>query len=638
MEPFTIRKAGSLAVAVLHDADADPVQDGQAGRIFLFGKYAALGSKHAYPSFREAAADLAGKGWTALPLYLRERPGLALSAEPLPGCTARPGRPEPAGLAGMAPEEAGRIWRREGPERRRGALRLLRCEVQDFNDWLQGQAWRFEIHDSRRGLVASAGSFFGDPGRCLEAGLSTARQIVAARMEDRLQAGDGRWLSLDARTVLASAEDPGTRLRAVIAPDRNELAMLLGLAEGFWQSMPGLALRPERLLAKGAAGIVDSLALDDAGLVLGLAADMGKLPAPQGPERFFSREMRACFSASLPAGIQSLRREGRDGSLALAVEAGGLFCAASFPAELLKEALHALDREEARRRALQAGRLGEVQAVQDGPGAEDACTRPESWRDALFCAVEPDPQRRDAPAVAMERREAHLPSGPLSEPGVPQPSQRAESGGAGEPAQGGFPPGLSPGLKAGMPYGFPLAGWIPADAGEEEDMAPGLGCAAAVRLEELYGLAWPEKPGACPVSASCGLAPEAPAGDRPGAVPAGTEGQEKSCPGVQDGFWEPWPASAAAAGEGGPEGPGFRNADGGAREDAGREGPAAGSGAGRRNPAGEGRKAWAEGPDSEDGADLLERGGEPGDCGHAGADPDAESPGEGEEREGPGFF
>ena len=499
MDSILLRTAGSLKVAVLHDADADPAFEEQAGKLFFFGRNKVLGADHPYAAFGEAAEALLRACWTALPIYLEQLPRLRARVTPPLGNGRRQSLPEPAGLAALSPIQTARLWPHLAPaERVQRAQRLLACEVQDFSHWLQGQVWRFEVRDSRLGIaVASCGAFYGEPQACLAAGLDAAGQIIAERLERRLLAEDGSYLNLDKRAVLAAAEDPGTRLRALIAPSREELAMLCGLASGIWQGQPGLALHPERLLSQGSAGIASALDCADADFALRQPGASLEALISADPARFFSRELRACFSASAPAAIQSLHRQtdARQGaSLILDLKGEGMACRAAFPAELLQEALHALDREEARRAALQASwrRMEE----------EDGYVLPDSWREAMLeakCEDGQDDPGMEIAASSGASLGAESPfsgsmpaglSGPLSGPSSPLPELEGQLGHGGPQGLACPSPqseaqnstqsvsqGVLQGFPLGFPQGFPLAGWMSPEAGGGEGVLLGAGSA-----------------------------------------------------------------------------------------------------------------------------------------------------------------
>ena len=487
MEPILLSVAGSLKVAVLHDADADSLLDEQAGKLYFFGRYQSLGAEHGYASLWDAAHDLQQNGWTAQPVYVEERPRLALSVKPPHGAGRGKGLRDPVGLAALSPAEAARIWPRSTPaERRQRALILLEYEVRDASSWLQGQVWRFEVSDPRQdSVVASCGRFYGDPRQCLAAGLETARQIIADRQERRFFPENGPFLDLDGRAILASPEAQGTGLRALIAPNREELTMLCGLAQGIWQAGKGPSLQPELLLAEGVAGIAGPLDLADADFVLKQPGAALQALSLQGPARFFSRERRCCFALSEPAGIRTLACQPGGlpgaGALVLALEGEEDFCQAEFPFALLQEALHALNREQERRRT----RLAAMLAME----AEDGRTPSESRRETLGEGSREEPGMKPG-------MEPGLASGPsaLRKPLPGQPAgssaslpELAGAGAPGEPhvlayadaqhasqhaSQGAFQSAARGKLPGGLP-GFPLAGWIGADGASQtsEDAA-----------------------------------------------------------------------------------------------------------------------------------------------------------------------
>ncbi len=532
MEPILLSAAGSLKVAVLHDADADSLFDEQAGKLYFFGRYQSLGAEHGYASLWDAAHDLQQNGWTAQPVYVEERPRLALSVKPPHGAGRGKGLRDPVGLVALSPVEAARIWPRITPaERRRRALILLEYEVRDASSWLQGQVWRFEVSDPRQdSVVASCGRFYGDPRQCLAAGLETARQIIADRQERRLFPENGPYLDLDGRAILASPEEQGTGLRALIAPNREELTMLCGLAQGIWQAGKGPSLQPELLLAEGVAGIAGPLDLADADFVLKQPGAALHALSLQGPARFFSRERRCCFALSEPASIRTLACQPGGhpgaGALVLALEGEEDFCQAEFPFALLQEALHALNREQERRRT----RLAAMLAME----AEDGRTPSESRRETLGEESWEEPGMEPGMASGPAALRQPLPGQPAdasaSLPELAYADAPHASQGASQSAARGKLPG-------GLP-GFPLAGWIGADGGTGAD-------GASQASEDVAAQAWSAaggeagkagEVGACapgfPDSSSTGLADASEEGLSRGQAGLGREAQgEGACDG-----------------------------------------------------------------------------------------------------------
>jgi hypothetical protein len=153
--------------------------------ISLHSRYA-LGEKHSFSSSAEILSYLQDISAYWLPVYLYDHSGITIATKPY-SC------PWDSGQIGVIYVSKAKAIEAFGPRPRRKALKCLESEIREYDDYLTGNVYGYEIIGNDGEIVDSCGGYYGNPE---ESGLlQAAKESIDYTIKNQL-ANEGIQLSL----------------------------------------------------------------------------------------------------------------------------------------------------------------------------------------------------------------------------------------------------------------------------------------------------------------------------------------------------------------------------------------------------------------------------------------------------------
>lgn len=160
MVQFREIKKGNRVLRILYDENCpNPREWDNLGTMVCFhGRYN-LGDKHHYTSPQEFVDEVREDKAIILPLYLYDHSGLAMNTTGF-SC------PWDSGQVGWIFVTKERVREEYGVKRitrkvRDRVIAALKAEVEEYNQWLQGDVYGFVLEDEEGNMVDSCWGFFG---------------------------------------------------------------------------------------------------------------------------------------------------------------------------------------------------------------------------------------------------------------------------------------------------------------------------------------------------------------------------------------------------------------------------------------------------------------------------------------------
>jgi hypothetical protein len=174
MEIAETFKVNNLTVNLFYDEDTEsPRQWDNLGEMVCFHRRYSLGDKHTFRSPEEVEEFLSKTPHVALPLYLYDHSGITMSTSPF-SC------PWDSGRVGIIYVTLAQLRTEYNVKRitktvREKAIKVLQSEVEEYDRFIRGEVYRYEILDENGEEVDSCGGFIG-----LDYAIEAAREAAVA--------------------------------------------------------------------------------------------------------------------------------------------------------------------------------------------------------------------------------------------------------------------------------------------------------------------------------------------------------------------------------------------------------------------------------------------------------------------------
>lgn len=178
-------QVGSLTVRVMYDNSCpNPrTENDNLGTMLCYHKRYDYGDKKTL-SLEEAKKLCNSKDQISLPIFLYDHGGQALSTDSFVG--RAPHAEWDSGMIGWITVSKAKIaeefgWKIIGKVRREKIMRWLDAEVEEYNQWIQGQCYFWEIFNAQDESLDLMTGYIGEPNIefALTDGVNAAREILA---------------------------------------------------------------------------------------------------------------------------------------------------------------------------------------------------------------------------------------------------------------------------------------------------------------------------------------------------------------------------------------------------------------------------------------------------------------------------